>query len=179
MTRQEIPTEDPFKHAQARQTVTAEWDPINPPPIEGVRVVDVKNVIYRGGVLTELYRPEWFADESPISHVVHVSILPGATTQWHCHHNQRDIVFPVRGQIRIGLYDSRPQSPTKGAGCVLHFNLHRPRYLVIPTGVWHALRNTGTDEGVYVVLNDIAFEYEDPDDWTLATGSPDIPVSMD
>ncbi len=42
--------------ARARQTLNSEWDPIHPPPIDGVYVRDVKNVVYRGGLLTELYR---------------------------------------------------------------------------------------------------------------------------
>ncbi len=165
--------------ARARQTLTKDWDPITPPPIEGVSVCDVKNVIYRGGVLTELYRPEWFSEAPfPIGHVVHVSLLPGQVTQWHCHHRQRDIVFPVRGFIRIGLYDARPSSPTVGKSFALNFNLHRPRYLIIPQGVWHSLRNIGPEEAVYIVLNDLPYEYENPDDWTLAPDSPALPANL-
>jgi len=168
-----------LKEARARQTLDKDWDPISPPPIDGVYVKDVKNVIYRGGVLTELYRPEWFAEESfPIGHVVHVSLLPGLVTQWHCHHVQRDIVFPVRGFLRIGLYDARQDSPTQGKSFAMNFNLHRPRYLHIPPGVWHSLKNIGTDEAVYIVLNDVPFEYENPDDWTLAPDSPALPSGL-
>ncbi|MEO1161249.1 MAG: hypothetical protein AAFW74_12485 [Pseudomonadota bacterium] len=173
------PHNDPFKTAQANQSVTRTWDPIKPPPITGVEVVDIKNVVYKSGVLTEIFRSEWFED-FPIRHIVHVSMLPGETTQWHCHKQQRDIIFPVRGQLRIGLYDSRPDSKTKGEGYVQNFNLHRPRYLIAPPGVWHSLRNMDlAAEAAYIVLNDIAYEYDSPDDWTLAKGAPEIPVSLD
>ncbi len=164
---------------QASQTVTQEWEPIHPVPIDGVRIKDVKNVVIRASTLTEIYRPEWFQDEFVVQHVVHISALPGYATQWHCHHEQTDIIFPVRGYIRIGLYDARKHSPSCGKSVVLTFNLLRPRYVVVPPGVWHALRNIGVDEASYLVLNDKPFHYEKPDDWLLPAGSDDIPVRLD
>ncbi len=164
---------------RARQTVDAQWNPVAAPPIDGLKFVDVKNHVYRGGVLTELYRPEWFEEGFPCEHVVMVGMLPGYTSKWHCHRVQRDIVFPVRGTIRMGFYDGREQSPTRGKGCVQDFDLLRPRYAVIPPGVWHALRNLTTSEAAYVVLNDVAFDYAEPDDWAPADGNAAIPVSLD
>lgn len=155
------------------------WDPLVPPPIDGVALVDVKNVVYKSGVLTEIFRAEWFED-FPVRHIVHVSMLAGETSQWHCHKSQRDIIFPVRGHLRIGLYDSRPDSASTGKGCVLNCNLHRPRYLVVPPGVWHGLKNVSRSEDAsYIVINDTEYRYDAPDDWTLARGAPDIPVSLD
>ena len=135
----------PIPEFKASQTLDENWNPIKPLPIAGLELREVKNVIYRNGVLTELFRPEWFDDRFKVGHVVFVSLLPGLTTQWHRHHEQEDIVIPVRGTIRMGFYDSREDSPTRGKGCVLNFNLMRPRYIYIPPGVWHALRLCGVD----------------------------------
>jgi len=164
--------------AQARPSITADWNPLREAPITGVRVCDVKNVVYRNGALTEIYRPEWFAGEFNVQHVILATILPGEMSQWHCHHQQKDIIFPIRGFIRIGLYDARPDSPTFGISHVQTFHLQRPRYVCVPTGVWHALRNIGHEEAQYIVLNDLPYEYEHPDDWTLPAGAPAIPVSL-
>ena len=167
-----------LREARADPSVDASWNPLEPPPIDGVYLREVKNVVYGGGVLTELYRPEWFADAFPIGHVVHVSLLPGKVTQWHCHKRQRDIVFPVRGTLRMGFHDGREESPTFGQSFAMNFNLARPRYVHIPTGVWHCLKNVGPEEAVYVVLNDLPYEYDAPDDWVLAADSPEIPFSI-
>lgn len=164
---------------QAKQTVTADWNTIDPLPIDGLFLTDVKNVIYKNGTLTELFRPEWFDDQFTVRHITHVSLIPGKTTQWHRHRKQRDIVFPVRGYVRIGFYDGREDSPTHGKSCVINFNLARPRYVYIPPGVWHCLRNIGPEEAVYIVINDVVFQYENPDDWLLPAGSEAIPVSLD
>jgi dTDP-4-dehydrorhamnose 3,5-epimerase len=168
-----------IEETRAKQTLTADWNAVGPPPIEGLYLRDVKNVVYQNGVLTELFRPEWFDCEFSVRHVVHVSLLPGRTTQWHRHHEQRDIVFPVRGTIRMGFYDARESSTTVGSGFVTNFNLVRPRYVYIPPGVWHSLKNIGPDEAVYVVINDVAFDYEKPDDWVLPAGADAIPVRLD
>ncbi|MCW8132536.1 MAG: dTDP-4-dehydrorhamnose 3,5-epimerase family protein [Planctomycetota bacterium] len=169
----------PSNGVRAKQTLNAEWDPVAPPPIEGLAVRDVKNVVYGNGVLTEIFRPEWFRDEFDVRHVVYVSILPGRTSQWHCHRKQKDIVFPVRGFLRISLYDGRASSPTFGKSFKATFNLHRPRYVLVPVGVWHAIHNFGQEEAAYIVLNDLPFDYEHPDDWLLPAGSSPLPGMCD
>lgn len=171
--------QSPMKELQAKQSLDANWDSVKPSPIDGLYLKDVKNVVYQNGVLTELYRPEWFDGEFEVGHIVNVILLPGRATQWHRHHQQRDIVFPVRGTIRMGFYDSRESSSTFGKSLVVNFNLLRPRYVFIPQGVWHSLKNIGSEEAVYVVINDVPFDYENPDDWLLPAGSDAIPVSLD
>jgi dTDP-4-dehydrorhamnose 3,5-epimerase len=169
-----------LQELQSPASLTATWDPLKPPDIHGVLIRDVKNVVYSKGALTELFRSEWF-DAAPfdVRHVTLVSLLPGQTTQWHRHRQQRDVVFPIVGTIRIGLFDPRADSPTLGKGMVVTFNLLRPRWLYIPPGVWHALRNVGAEDASYIVLNDTMFDYAAPDDWVLPAGSELIPVSLD
>jgi dTDP-4-dehydrorhamnose 3,5-epimerase len=168
-----------FPESRAEASVDAEWNFLKPPPIEGVRLVDVKNLVIRGGALTEIFRQEWFGDDFPVRHITHVVSLPGTVSHWHCHHEQSDVIFPIRGYLRIGLYDARPGSPTEGASFVGTFHLQRPRYVFVPPGVWHALRNVGPEEAAYLVLNDTVYDYARPDDWKLPADAPDIPVSLD
>lgn len=97
---------------RAPQTLDADWNPVAPPSIDGVAIKEIRNVTVRSGVLTECYRPEWFGTDSPAGHVVYMNILPGGISNWHCHKNQTDVIVAVRGQLRIGLYDDRPESRT-------------------------------------------------------------------
>lgn len=167
---------------RGRSAVDGAWNPVAPIPIDGARLIEVKNVVYDRGQLTELFRSEWFDGSASdradfaVRHVTLVSLLPGEVSQWHRHREQRDIVFPVAGFIRIGLYDEREDSKTRGAGWTGMFSLTRPRALYIPPGVWHSLRNAGADIAAYVVLNDTEFRYAEPDDWVREAGSPEIPV---
>lgn len=164
---------------RAAQTVTSEWVPVRDVGIAGVTLREVKNVVIRNGVVTELFRPEWFDPPQPVGHVTFVTLLPGRMTAWHCHRAQNDIIFTVRGHLRIGLYDDRPDSPTYRASMVLHASPLRPGYVTVPAGVWHAVKNLSDGDSAYVVLSDVPYRYEEPDDWIIPEGSDAIPVSLD
>ena len=165
---------------RARQTVDANWNPIGGAlSIAGVKIVEMKNLVIKGGTLTEIYRPEWFDGLMKVEHVTHVTALPGFTSKWHCHQDQSDVLFVLGGYFRIGLYDARPDSSSQGVSSVATYHLLRPQAVFVPPGVWHALRNVGITEAAYIVLNDRPYHYENPDDWILPVGSPDIPVSLD
>ena len=167
---------------QARRapvTMTEKWQPVGQMQIAGLEVHEIKNVIFRNGVLTELFRDEWFDPPLAVRHIVHVAMLPGATSTWHCHKSQRDIIFPVRGQFRVGLYDDRPESPTYRASAVINAGVMRPGYYFVPPGVWHALKNPTHETAAYVVINDEPYMYDDPDDWILPVGAAAIPCKLD
>lgn len=166
---------------RAKQTVDPSWNPILAPTqsIEGVRVVEIKNLVIRGGTLTEIYRPEWFDGVMKVEHVTHVTSLPGFQSKWHCHQDQADVIFVLGGYFRAGLFDARTDSPTHGHAFVANLHLMRPQAIYVPPGVWHALRNVGNAEASYIVLNDRPYHYENPDDWILPVGVPDIPISLE
>ena len=164
---------------RAPVTVTNNWEAVGAVRITGFEIHEVKNVIFRNGMLTELYRFEWFDPPLMVRHAVHVSMLPGAVTSWHCHKKQRDIIFPVQGQFKMGFYDDRPDSPTYRASCVVDSGIARPSYYLVPPGVWHAFRNPTRETNAYVVLTDEPFVHDDPDDWILPVGADVIPCKLD
>jgi dTDP-4-dehydrorhamnose 3,5-epimerase len=164
---------------RAPATMTEDWQPVAQPKIAGFALREIKNVVFRNGVLTELFREEWFDPPMTVRHAVHIAMIPGGITSWHYHKSQRDIIVPVQGQIRLGLYDDRPESPTRGTSLVLHIGIMRPTCYHVPPGVWHSLKNPTQEFAAYVVLNDETYVYDDPDDWILPAGAPAIPCKLD
>ena len=168
--------------AQARrasQTVTSDWMPIGAVSIPGVQIKEIKNVAIRSGLLTECFRPEWFDPPFQAAHVVHMALLPGGLSSWHCHRTQADVIVAVRGQLRIGVYDDRSDSPTYKAFRLLNVSVARPVAIQVPPLVWHAIKNPTGQEAAYIVVNDRVFNYEEPDDWILPRDSDAIPHSLD
>jgi dTDP-4-dehydrorhamnose 3,5-epimerase len=157
------------------QTVTPDGDLVLPDLIAGLRFKDVRSVVARNGVVTELWRPEWLGPETRPGHVVHVTLAAFSETNWHCHKVQDDLLFVVRGLVRIAFYDDRAESETYRRLNVLGFSYARPTLIRIPPGVWHALKNTGGDEAAYVTMNSRAFDYDDPDDWRRPPGDAALP----
>jgi dTDP-4-dehydrorhamnose 3,5-epimerase len=164
---------------RAPQTVTADWLPVGEAPFAGVQVKEIRNVVVRAGVLTECFRPEWFDPPFAARHMIHMALLPGGLSSWHCHRRQSDVIVPVRGQMRVGLYDDRAESATYRAFRMVHVSLARPVAIRVPPQVWHAIRNPASEEAAYVVVNDEVYDYAEPDDWTLPPGSDAIPHRLD
>jgi dTDP-4-dehydrorhamnose 3,5-epimerase len=160
---------------KSRQTVTADGDLVLPDLVEGVRMKEIRNIVARTGVLTELWRPEWLGEDLRPGHVVYVTLAAFGESNWHCHRMQRDLLFVVRGSIKIALYDDRTDSATYKRMNVLGLSNVRPTLLHIPPGVWHGLKNMTGEEAAYVTMNDRPYRYEDPDDWRLPPGDKALP----
>jgi dTDP-4-dehydrorhamnose 3,5-epimerase len=50
--------------------------------------------------------------------------------------------------------------------------------LVIPPDVWHAVKNVGSTDAVFVNCPTKAYNHEDPDKWSLPRDSDRIPYSF-
>lgn len=164
---------------RAPQTVTADWAPVGLRLINGVAIKEIKNVVIKSGVLTEVFRPEWFDPPFVPRHMIHMALLPGEISSWHCHRRQSDIIVAILGQLRIGLYDDRPEAVTYKSFTLLNAGIARPMAVRVPPLVWHAIKNPTAAAAAYVVINDEVFNYEEPDDWLLPPGSDAIPHRLD
>jgi dTDP-4-dehydrorhamnose 3,5-epimerase len=160
-----------------KQSITPDWTPIRD-MIEGVGFREVKNVLTRNGVTTEVFREEWNAGPREIKHIIHVTIQPGAISAWHCHEIQTDRIFVVHGQMKAALYDGREGSATHGRVNVFSLGLLRPGLLVVPPGVWHGLQNASSEPVGFINFFDRAYVYEDPDEWRLPADTPKIPYKF-
>jgi dTDP-4-dehydrorhamnose 3,5-epimerase len=51
----------------------------------------------------------------------------------------------------------------------------RPVLVIIPPGVWHALRNESGEPAGYLNVTDQLYTHDEPDNWRLAPRSTEIP----
>lgn len=86
-------------------------------------------------------------------------VLPGAVKAWKRHSRQtQHFAVPV-GLLKIVLYDSRPDSPSRDALCQLL--LGRPQHyglLRIPVGVWYGFTTLGSGPALICNCADIAHD---------------------
>jgi dTDP-4-dehydrorhamnose 3,5-epimerase len=158
------------------QSITADWVVLQE-PIEGVRLIEVSNVLRDTGLVTEILRSDWFDSPPEVDQIFQLTLEPGALTAWHVHMHTTDRLFVSTGQAKIVLYDGRPGSPTHGRINEFRLGERRPGLLVVPAGVWHGVKNLGSAPGTVVNIVDFAYRYEDPDHWRLPPDSPEIPYS--
>ena len=144
-------------------------------PIDGVRVVELGTVLTRSGLMLEAFRTDWPSVAISPRQVNWVQLAPAAVTDWHRHENQTDHLVAVEGNIKLALWDDRPNSSTRGATQVVRMGIARPVMVIVPAGVFHALRNESGVPAGYLNVTDQVFAADDPDNWRLSVGSNDAP----
>ncbi len=156
-------------------SVTADWQR-RQSLIEGVVCKEVRAVLGGGGALTEIWRSDWGLDDAGLAQVF-AKTMPGhAISGWHAHQHTTDRLFALAGQVRIVLFDARSDSPTQGVINEFIAGDGRPMLVVVPPGVWHAVRNEHPAASALLLnLVDVAYRYDAPDHVELPLDHPDIP----
>ncbi len=160
-----------------RAQVGANWEATDE-LIDGVVVHEVRNVVTRNGVTSEVLRGSWGVTSGEIVHAIHVSFRAGALSAWHMHREKTDHLFVTSGQMKAVLYDDRAGSPTRGRINELFLSLERPRLVVIPPAVFHGLQALGGPV-TFVNYFDREYEYDNPDEFRLPPDAAEIPYRFE
>jgi dTDP-4-dehydrorhamnose 3,5-epimerase len=83
---------------------------------------------------------------------------------WHCHRKQIDHFYVVKGTAKIGLYDDRLNSPTRGQyNTFILGEEGEDILLIIPQLVWHG--QMGLSELSYLInIPTEPYNHDDPDE---------------
>ena len=142
--------------------------------IDGFAVRRGKVLPDERGRLGEIMRCDdpWF---EKFGQVYFTTTYPGVVKAWHFHRKQTDHFYVVQGTVKIGLYDSREDSPTKGTVHELYLGEHNPGLARIPPGVQHGWMCVGCDEAIIVNIVSEAYNYAEPDEFRTHPHVNDIP----
>lgn len=142
--------------------------------IEGLAVKPLKRLLDERGYLMEILRN----DDELFQHFgqAYVSAcFPGIIKAWHCHERQYDFFCCVSGNLKVGLYDDRPDSPTRGQTATVVIGLLNPALVRIPPLVWHGFMAVGTETAVVLNLPTEPYDREHPDELRREALDPAIP----
>lgn len=146
--------------------------------IEGVQIKQLKRNADERGFLMELIRStdEFFSKFGQC----YVSLnYPGVVRAWHYHKKQEDYFVVVQGMCKVGLYDMREGSPTKGVAEAHYLGDDNNIVLRIPIGVAHGYKTVGTKPSLLVNFPTEVYNAEDPDEFRIAWDDPSIPFNWD
>ena len=161
-----------------RQSVTRDWQAADQNLIDGVQVVEVKNVVTARGFLTEIYRADWNLAPGQVGQVFQTTLEPGGISAWHAHAGGIDRLFVSSGLILIVLYDGRRGSATYGRLNQFRFGSVRPALVTVPAGIWHGVQNIAGTPSLLLNLVSECYSYEDPDHYRLPMTSEEIPFKF-
>jgi dTDP-4-dehydrorhamnose 3,5-epimerase len=142
--------------------------------IEGVRIKELRLIPDERGFLMEILRSD---DEifEEFGQVYVTVAYPGVVKGWHYHKIQTDFFTVVRGMMKIVLYDSRPDSPTKGEVNEFFMGELNPLLITIPPGVLHGMKAVGAEPGYVVNCPTRPYDREEPDEYRVDPHDNDIP----
>jgi dTDP-4-dehydrorhamnose 3,5-epimerase len=142
------------------------------PEIEGV--VAKKLVTYpdERGFFRELIRVSDPFFEEGFAQLSHSLMHPGVVKAWHLHKTQVDWWYVPLGVLKVALYDTRPESVTKGVLQELFLGgEHGYSVLKIPPGVAHGCKAIGGAAHLIYVTSMI---YNTEEELRIAHDDPEI-----
>ncbi|PKQ28644.1 MAG: dTDP-4-dehydrorhamnose 3,5-epimerase [Candidatus Anoxymicrobium japonicum] len=142
--------------------------------IDGVVIKQLKVIPDERGRLTEMLRSDDEVFER-FGQAYVTTTYPGVIKAWHMHHRQNDNVVCVRGMIKLGLYDGRVSSPTRGEVQEIFLGEHRPVLVHIPKEVYHGWKCVSENEAFIVNMSTELYDYDDPDEQRLPYDTDQIP----
>jgi len=151
--------------------------------IAGVYVVPFRAASDSRGLFFESFRRSWIPGARQMVQGNCSFSKAGVLRGLHYHLKQADFWVVPSGRVRVGLYDLRLSSPTRGASERLEVSGERPLGLYIPKGVAHGYYAVEDSFMTYLVdeyydgADELGVRWDDPAiglDW----GTPD-PVLSD
>ena len=100
---------------------------------------------------------------------------PGVTKAWHYHKKQTDHFVCVKGMMKVVLYDSRENSPTRGLVNEFFIGEHSPLLIEIPNLVYHGFKCVSDHEAMVINYTTEPYNYLDPDEYRIDPHSGEIP----
>ena len=104
---------------------------------------------------------------------------PGVVRAWHYHKKQDDHFVVVKGMCRVGLYDMREGSPTRGEVNDLCLGDHNPVLLKIPMGVVHGYKTIGVEPSLLINFPSEVYNRQEPDEHRLPWNTDQIPFNWE
>lgn len=148
--------------------------------IHDVEVRDLQVNLDERGHLVEAFRSDWDEYEPEPAMSYYSVTYPGIIRAWHRHlRGQVDYFTCPQGRIKIGIYDDREESPTKGELDTFVIGEDKPRVVRVPGDCWHGFKAIGTKPALMVNYPSELYDYEEPDEERLPWDTDEIPLDWD
>ena len=134
--------------------------------IDGVKIKEVKRHFDDRGFFAEVVK---FGEETfkEIKQTSYTETYPGVIKAFHWHKRQYDIWSPVRGSMRIVLYDLREDSPTYQETQAIYAGEDNFLVVLIPPYVAHGYQVLGTEKVGLFYHTTEAYDPKNPDEERL------------
>jgi dTDP-4-dehydrorhamnose 3,5-epimerase len=142
--------------------------------IDGVKIRKLKAIGDYRGQLMELFRSDW-PEFIRFGQVYMTTCKKNVVKAWHYHKKQTDTFLCFMREVKVVLYDSRPDSKTKGEIIEITAGKENPVLIQIPPLVYHGFMGIADPESIVFNVPTEIYDYQHPDEYRLPFDTPDIP----
>ena len=146
--------------------------------IDGVKTKKLTVHSDERGRLMEMLRTD-DSEFQKFGQVYMTTAYPGVTKAWHYHKIQTDYFVCVRGMMKVVLFDSREDSPTKGVVNEFFIGDFNPLMVVIPPGVYHGFKCISEHEAIVVNTPTEMYSRTTPDEYRVDAHDQSIPYDWE
>jgi len=146
--------------------------------IEGLIIHYTKPIEDERGELVEIYRPSWDISPDPMVFAYAVTTRPNVIRGWGFHKLQDDRIFVNRGVVLWAFFDNRENSPTYKNFVKVTVSERNRALIIIPKGVYHAVKNIGTEEAQFINFPTKPYDRASPDKYRLPVKNDLIPFDF-
>ena len=116
---------------------------------------------------------------SEFGQVYLTTAYPGVVKAWHYHKLQTDNFTIIKGMVKLVLFDSREDSPTKGVINEFFLGDFNPMLVQIPPMVHHGFKAVGENEALILNVPSKPYNRQQPDEYRVDPHNNHIPYSWD
>ena len=134
--------------------------------IEGVQLTPLKQIFDERGKVMHM-----LSCNSPIfskfGEIYFSCSYPGAVKAWHLHSEATLNYAVIYGEIKVVLYDTRPDSPTNGLIQEIFISPENYILVTVPPLIWNGFIALGNENSIVANCSTIAYNTEEITRWDL------------
>jgi dTDP-4-dehydrorhamnose 3,5-epimerase len=142
--------------------------------LHGVRLLPLVPHRDQRGSFTEIFQNDWGLEISPVQWSF-VSSKAGVLRGMYLHLRHDEIIIVVRGRASVGLYDLRPDSPTRDQSALFELCEEEPAVLSFNRGIVHGWYFHESSLHLQAVSESYQ-EYQDDDNLGCHWADPDLGI---
>jgi dTDP-4-dehydrorhamnose 3,5-epimerase len=146
---------------------------------EGVLTKPIPTQLDERGSVFELFDLRWDWHRDPLVFSYCFTVRPGRVKGWGLHKHHEDRYVLISGELKLVLFDPRPNSSTYGEVCEIWLTETDRKIINIPRFVWHADHNVSSRDAVVVNFPTVAYDHKNPDKFRLPIDTDLIPYRFD
>ena len=144
--------------------------------IEGVKVTPLKQILDERGKVMHMLRCDSDIFQA-FGEVYFSCVYPGIIKGWHIHKRMILNYAVPYGNIKLVLFDDRPNSPTRGEIQELFLGPDNYLLVTIPPMIWNGFKGIGTEMAIVANCASIPYDPEEID--RLDPFDPSIPYNWE